>query len=238
MVQEVPQGARLNQGPGCSRFGTKVAVHWEGLVVFIHDIVDSSACGILQHHDIFTRPRQSDLTHVSAKTLCACAPVSSLCDVTHYMTGAAVLTWWHVTAFVVTGLIRAALARNTQKKNITVGESLSNKTMTAGNLCELALFQTLWRLFNGGHIGVPKQWKEGHFGVSNKSCGSWTLSLGKRFLLFKWMCIYAGHVSKDALLANWRYSSSRDQLKLFSVQNGFIFLKNFLAEQLPVFVWD
>ena len=124
-----------------------------------------------------------------------------------------------------------------REKNITVGESLSNKTMTAGNLCELALFQTLWRLFNGGHIGVPKQWKEGHFGVSNKSCGSWTLSLCKRFLLFKWMCIYAGHVSKDALLANWRYSSSRDQLKLFSVQNGFIFLKNFLAEQLPVFVW-
>ena len=116
MVQEVPQGARLNQGPGCSRFGTKVAVHWEGLVVFIHDIVDSSACGILQHHDIFTRPRQSDLTLVSAKTLCACAPVSSLCDVTHSMTGAAVLTWWHVRAFVVTGLIRAALARNTQKK--------------------------------------------------------------------------------------------------------------------------
>ena len=57
----------------------------------------------------------------------------------------------------MTGLIRAALARNTQKKNITVGESLSNKTMTAGNLCELALFQTLWRLFNSGHIGVPKQ---------------------------------------------------------------------------------
>ena len=116
MVQEVPQGARLNQGPGCSRFRTKVAVHWEGLVVFIHDIVDSSACGILQHHDIFTRPRQSDLTLVSAKTLCACAPVSSLCDVTHSMTGVAVLTWWHVTAFVVTGLIRAALAKNTLKK--------------------------------------------------------------------------------------------------------------------------
>ena len=104
--------------------------------------------------------------------------------------------------------------------------------------CELALFQTLWRLFNGGHIGVPKQWKGGYVGVSNKSCGSWTLSLCKRFLLFKWMCIYAGHVSKNALLANWRYSSTRDQLKLFSVQNGFIFLKNFLAEQLPVFVWD
>ena len=116
MVQKVPQGARLNKGPGCSRFGTKVAVHWEGLVVFIHNIVDSSACGILQHHDIFTRSRQSDLTLVSAKTLCACAPVSSLCDVTHSMTGAAVLARWHVTAFVVTGLIRTALARNTLGK--------------------------------------------------------------------------------------------------------------------------
>ena len=108
------------------------------------------------------------------------------------------------------------------KKNITVEVSLSNKTMTAGNLCELALFQTLWRLFNSGHIGVPKQWKGGHVGVSN-SCGSWTLSLCKRFLLFHWVCIYAGHESENALLANWRYLLSRNQLKLLQVQNGIIF---------------
>ena len=40
-----------------------------------------------------------------------------------------------------------------------------------------------WR--HGGHIGFPKQWNGGHVGVPNQSCGSWTLFLCKRFLLFQ-----------------------------------------------------
>ena len=40
-----------------------------------------------------------------------------------------------------------------------------------------------WRY--GGHIGVPKQWSSGQIGVLNQSCGSWTLFLCKRFLLFQ-----------------------------------------------------
>ena len=35
------------------------------------------------------------------------------------------------------------------------------------------------------HIGVPKQWNGSHVGVLNQSCGSWTLFLCKRFLLFQ-----------------------------------------------------
>ena len=31
----------------------------------------------------------------------------------------------------------------------------------------------------------------------NQSCGSWTLFLCKRFLLFQWICIDAGHVSEN-----------------------------------------
>jgi len=39
-----------------------------------------------------------------------------------------------------------------------------------------------WR--HSGHIGVPKQWNGSHVSVPNKSCGSRTLFLWKRFLLF------------------------------------------------------
>ena len=40
-----------------------------------------------------------------------------------------------------------------------------------------------WR--HGGHLGVPKQWNGGHVGVPNQTCGSGTLFLCKRFLLFR-----------------------------------------------------
>ena len=40
-----------------------------------------------------------------------------------------------------------------------------------------------WR--HGSHICVPKQWNGGHVFVPNQSCGSWTLFLYKRFLLFQ-----------------------------------------------------
>ena len=55
-----------------------------------------------------------------------------------------------------------------------------------------------WR--HGGHIGVPKQWNCGHVGVPNQPRGSWTPFLCKRFLLFQWICIDAGHVSENTLL--------------------------------------
>ena len=55
-----------------------------------------------------------------------------------------------------------------------------------------------WR--HGGHICVPKQWNGGHVCVPNQSCGSWTLLLCKRFLLFQ-ICIDAvGHVSENTEL--------------------------------------
>ena len=208
----------------------------EGLVVFIHDIVDSSACGILQHHDVFTWPRQSDLTLVSTKTLCACAPVSSLCDVTHSMTGAAVLTWWHVTAFVVTGLIRAALARNTLKKKYYSWWVLKQRNDDGREFMRTCAISDSMAIVQRPPYWCSKTMKRMPFWCFQQIL--WKLNSFLSFSSFKWMCIYAGHVSKNALLANWRYSSSRDQLKVFSVQNGFIFLKNFLAEQLPVFVWD
>ena len=40
---------------------------------------------------------------------------------------------------------------------------------------------------NGGHIGIP-----------NKSCGSWTLFLRKKLLLFQNIFINEGHVSENA----------------------------------------
>ena len=48
-----------------------------------------------------------------------------------------------------------------------------------------------WR--HGGLIGVPKQWNGGHFGVPSQPCGSWTLFLCKRFVLFQLICIETGH---------------------------------------------
>ena len=55
-----------------------------------------------------------------------------------------------------------------------------------------------WR--HGGHICVPKQWNGGHVCVPNQSCGSWTLFVCKRFLLFQYICIDAGHVSESTEL--------------------------------------
>ena len=46
---------------------------------------------------------------------------------------------------------------------------------------ELCVF--LWP--HGGHVCVPKQWNGCHVCVPNQSCGSWTLFLCKRFLLFQ-----------------------------------------------------
>ena len=54
-----------------------------------------------------------------------------------------------------------------------------------------------WR--HDGHFGVPKQWNRGHVGVPNQSWGSWTLFLYKRFLLFQYICVDAGHVSENTL---------------------------------------
>ena len=61
--------------------------------------------------------------------------------------------------------------------------------------CGIVVLTSLaqWSVFTRGHGG--------YVSVPNQSCGIWTLSLCKRFLLFQWICIDAGHVSENALLA-------------------------------------
>ena len=49
----------------------------------------------------------------------------------------------------------------------------------------LMLLLCAFRWRHGGHICVPKQWYDGHVYVLNQPCGSWTLFLCKRFLLFQ-----------------------------------------------------
>ena len=49
----------------------------------------------------------------------------------------------------------------------------------------LMLLLCVFRWRHGGHICVPKQWYDGHVYVLNQPCGSWTLFLCKRFLLFQ-----------------------------------------------------
>ena len=68
-----------------------------------------------------------------------------------------------------------------------------------GGLASQAEIQVnVWSVFtwrHGGHIGVPKQWNGGHIGVPRQSCGSWTLFLCKRSLLF--------HYNFSQMLARW-----------------------------------
>ena len=45
----------------------------------------------------------------------------------------------------------------------------------------------------------------GHVGVPNQSSGSWSLFLCKRFLLFQWICIDAGHISENVLLNSFLF---------------------------------
>ena len=58
-----------------------------------------------------------------------------------------------------------------------------------------------WR--HGGRIGVLEHWNGGHVCVPNQYCGSWTLSLCKRFLLLQLICIAAGHVRENCSNDNW-----------------------------------
>ena len=48
-----------------------------------------------------------------------------------------------------------------------------------------------------------KQWNGGHVSVPNQSCGSWILFLCKHFLLCQYICIDAGYVSENALVAHY-----------------------------------
>ena len=59
-------------------------------------------------------------------------------------------------------------------------------------------------------IGVPKQWNDGHVGVPNQSCGSWTPFLCKRFLLCQYICIDAGPLSENTL---YKKSKNKKQQK-------------------------
>ena len=78
---------------------------------------------------------------------------------------------------------------------IRFGNSLENHTRFQTKMDKVYGEFFTWR--DGGHSGVPKQWNSGHVGVPNKSCGNWSLFLCKRFCLFQWICIEAGHVSEN-----------------------------------------
>ena len=87
--------------------------------------------------------------------------------------------------------------------------------------CGIVVLTSLaqWSVFTRGHGG--------YVSVPNQSCGIWTLSLCKRFLLFQWICIDAGHVSENTefiLIAHVQYIKILTWLRDFL---GFFFYIRF-----------
>ena len=101
----------LDQSP-CHTLGTKVAINWERNVVLVNNVVDTIGFAFLKQHDVSAWfQRGHNLTLESTETCWTCAVESSLCDVTHFMTRASMLTGVGLTALVMTSLIRTGFMK-------------------------------------------------------------------------------------------------------------------------------
>ena len=81
--------------------------------------------------------------------------------------------------------------------------------------CRIVVLTLLaqWSVFtsgHGGYVSIPRQ-----------SCGIWTLFLCKRFLLFQWICIDAGHVSENAIFTTMTLTTREFMSNLLSSLNYF-----------------
>ena len=102
----------LDQSPCHTSLGTKVAINWERNVVLVNNVVDTTGFGFLKQHYISAWFRRGhNVTLKSTKTCRTCAVESSLCDVTHFMTRASMLTGVGLTALVMTSLIRTGFMK-------------------------------------------------------------------------------------------------------------------------------
>ena len=81
--------------------------------MLVRNVVDTILFHFSKQHDIFTGSRRKrGLAPVSSVSWRTCAMESSFVDVTHFTTGAALLTRGSLAARVVTDWFRTRLARN------------------------------------------------------------------------------------------------------------------------------
>ena len=67
---------------------------------------------------------------------------------------------------------------------------------------------------HGGHIDIPKKWNSCPVSVPSQACGTWSLFVCKRFLLFKksWVQpVGAGHASEKALYYTKHFSEKKSK---------------------------